>query len=69
MAIFYPTGAYLNANLAGPCNPYWGGFGHFAVPAANGAGFFYPAYTYPFLLQSPRLFAKQAGFIGGGPGA
>ncbi|HLO04235.1 MAG TPA: hypothetical protein VK191_14075 [Symbiobacteriaceae bacterium] len=67
MAIYYPTGAYLNWALAGPCSPYWGGFGHFALPAANGAGFFFPAYTFPFDLQSAEFFAKKAGFIGPSP--
>jgi hypothetical protein len=63
MAIFFPTGTYLNAVFAGPCSPYWGGFGHFALPTANGAGFCFPAYTFPFDLQSPECFAQKAGFI------
>lgn len=61
--MYFPTGAYLWAPFSGPCSPYWGGFGHFAVPGANGAGFTYPAYTAPFILQGPATFALKAGFI------
>jgi hypothetical protein len=61
--MYFPIGTYLYSALAGPCSPYWGGFGHYAHPTASGAGYLFPAYTFPCNFQGPATFAKQAGFI------
>lgn len=55
-SIYWPT------QYGGWCNPYFGGFGHLNLPQA-GAGFFWPGFTFPFILQTPYNYALQAGFV------
>lgn len=54
--------AYQYTQCGGLCNPYFGGFGHVNLPQA-GAGYLFPAYTFPYNLQSPAFFAVKAGFV------
>jgi hypothetical protein len=54
--------AYVHPAFGGIFNPYFGGFGHLNKPVA-GAGLFWPAFTFPFNLQSPALYAQRAGFL------
>lgn len=60
--VIFPS-TYWFTQYGGPCNPYFGGFGHLNLPLA-GAGYTWPGYTYPFIFQNPALFAAQAGFVG-----
>lgn len=60
--MIFPSG-YILPFYGGVCNPYYGGFGHLNLPT-GGAGFLWPGYTFPFNLQTPQLYALQAGFIG-----
>ncbi len=55
--------AYIPSQYGGVFNPLWGGFGHVNLPTA-GAGFFWPAYTFPCNFQSAQLYALKAGFVG-----
>jgi hypothetical protein len=57
----FPSG-YNFVQGGGTCNPYFGGFGHVNLPQA-GAGYAWPAYTWPFNFQSPVFFAVKAGFV------
>lgn len=54
--------SYLYPQYGTIFNPYFGGFGHLNLPTA-GAGFTWPAYTWPLNLQSPALYTVQAGFV------
>jgi hypothetical protein len=57
----FPSG-YIHPAFGGPFNPYFGGFGHLNTPTA-GAGFLWPAYTFPYDFQSPALYAVKARFV------
>ncbi|HWI61836.1 MAG TPA: hypothetical protein VNT75_08365 [Symbiobacteriaceae bacterium] len=59
--MIFPSGYVCNF-CGGLFNPYYGGFGHFNLPAA-GAGYAWPGFTYPFNFQSPYLYALKAGFV------
>ena len=59
--MIFPSG-YIPTTMGGIFNPYFGGFGHYNHPLA-GAGFLWPAYTFPFNFQSPAIYAIKARFV------
>jgi len=59
--VIFPS-TYIWPEFGGVFNPYFGGFGHVNLPFA-GAGYAWPGFTYPFIFQSPFLYAVKAGFV------